>query len=68
MAGSRDFGRLVLVIALALAFVLTVAAALGVALWGDAAAGARVKGVLDLLLPAETALLGAAVAWYFAGK
>ncbi len=35
MVGSRDLERLVLVVALALAFVLTVAAALAVALWGD---------------------------------
>lgn len=64
----RDFGRLVLVVALALAFVLTVAGAMAVALWGNDAARAQVKDVLGALLPAETLLLGVAVTWYFAGQ
>lgn len=54
--------------ALALAFVLTVAGAMAVALWGNDAARAQVKDVLGALLPAETLLLGVAVTWYFAGQ
>ena len=64
---SRDLGRLVLVVALAVAFVLTVVGALAGALWGSDASRARVKDVLTALLPTETMLLGAAVAWYFTG-
>ena len=68
MSLSRDFGRLVLVVTLALAFVLTVVAALVVALWGDESSRVRVRDVLTTLLPTETLLLGAALTWYFAGQ
>jgi F0F1-type ATP synthase assembly protein I len=65
---ERDLGRLVLAIVLGLAFLLTVVAALVVAIWGDDASRARVKEALTALLPTETLLLGAAVIWYFAGQ
>jgi len=65
---SRDIGRLILVIVFALAFLVTVAGALGAALWGSDTSGARVGGVVTALLPTETLLLGAAVVWYFAGQ
>jgi hypothetical protein len=64
---GRDLGRLVLVVVFALAFLLTVAAALAAALWGNDASGTRSREVVTALLPTETLLLGAAVVWYFAG-
>jgi hypothetical protein len=65
---TRALGRLVLVVAFGLAFLLTVAAALAGLLRGDDAARASLKDVLAALLPTETLLLGAAVVWYFAGR
>ncbi len=65
---GRDFGRLILVVAFALAFLLTVAASLAAAVWGTDASGAGIGPVIAALLPTETLLLGAAVVWYFAGR
>jgi hypothetical protein len=58
---TKDWVRLVIVLALFLIFAGTVFGAFqgaGSNHWDN------VKGLLDLLLPAETALLGTAVAFY----
>ena len=68
MDASRDLGRLVLLVALALTFLFTVVGALAVVLWGTDGSRARLQDVLTALLPAETLLLGMAAGWYFAGQ
>jgi len=65
---ERNIGRLILVAVFALAFLFTVAAALGGAIWGSDPSGSRIREVVAALLPTETLLLGAAVVWYFAGQ
>jgi hypothetical protein len=57
----KELTRLIIVVALFLVFGFTV----GGAFWGATTSHwENVKTLLDLLLPAETALLGTAVAFY----
>lgn len=49
----------------AVVFIATVAAALIIAAVGNEQARTAMNGLLQVLLPAEMALLGAAAAWYF---
>ncbi len=62
----RAYGRLVLAVVFALVFGVTVLFALSVAVWGDDRANSRMTGVLQVVMPAELALLGAATAWFYA--
>ena len=63
----RDKGRLALALMFALVFIVTVLASLVVAATGTREARDSMNSLLQVLLPAEMALLGAATAWYFAG-
>jgi hypothetical protein len=65
---ARDLGRLVLVVVFGLAFLLTVAAALAVLIWGDDVARTGIRDLVEALLPTETMLLGGAGVWYFSGR
>lgn len=60
----KDLVRLLIVILLFVAFLGTIAFAFVGALTAETATWNNVKALLDLLLPAETALLGVAVAFY----
>lgn len=59
--------RRVLVVAFACVFMVTVGAAFAVAVWGSDAGRAATKDLLQLLIPVETAFLGAATTYYFTG-
>ena len=65
--GVRLFGEAFVRGSLAFVFVLIFAATIGWAFLnlGDAALWMRTKELIELLLPAETALLGSAVGFYF---
>jgi hypothetical protein len=64
---DREPTRKLIVRGLLSSFGVTIVGAFGAAVWGSAEAWDNTKSLLDLLLPAETALLGAAVAFYMTG-
>lgn len=61
---GKDFVRLVIVVALFVIFGGTILGAFLGAMLDNGHNWSQVKPLLDLLLPAETALLGVAVAFY----
>jgi hypothetical protein len=62
--GGKDLARVIILVALLAIFALTMIGAFVGAMWDNGRDWADVKALLDLLLPAETALLGVAVAFY----
>lgn len=61
----REFTRGTLTIGLFFVFGLTVVVCLLAAIWAGANQWAAVKDLLQILLPAETGLLGSAAGFYF---
>jgi len=64
---TRATAQLFLVVVLGIAFLATIAIGMYAAFVAPVETVSNVKGLVDALLPAETALLGAAVAFYFRG-
>jgi hypothetical protein len=64
----EELARISLALSFVLLFAGTVIWACGAALWASPAHWGNVKDLLQSLLPAETSLLGGAVAFYFATK
>lgn len=64
---TRATAQLFLVVVLGIAFLATIAIGMYAAFVAPVETVSNVKGLVDALLPAETALLGGAVAFYFRG-
>ena len=64
---QRDFVRTLTTFGFILVFALTIIAALYVVIW-HGTSWSQTKELLELLLPAETALIGSAVGFYFGSK
>jgi len=64
---QRDLVRTLTTFGFIFVFALTICAALYVVIW-HSSSWSQAKELLDLLLPAETALIGSAVGFYFGSK
>lgn len=67
LEGRREWVRAAIALSLVAIFGITVFASLAVLAWADMESD-RLKTLLEILLPAETALLGSAVGFYYGAE